>query len=83
MALSVCGKCGHTEFELAEHVLSGSQFKFNFVQCAHCGTPVGVLDYYNLGTLLKKQEQAMADMARRLETMERRMAQPTQALLKK
>jgi hypothetical protein len=53
MAFSSCIKCGSTSFETAEASPNGSKFKLTFVQCSLCGGVVGVLDYYNIGSLLQ------------------------------
>ena len=52
MATSSCSKCSSDTFEKKEHVLSGSDFKVNFVQCSVCGAVVGVMSYHDTHTLL-------------------------------
>lgn len=42
---------------------SGSAYKLNFVQCASCGAVVGVLDWYNIGSMLEKQNKAIKAIA--------------------
>lgn len=54
MAKSTCVKCGGTEFELVETTPKKSHFVFSFVQCAQCGGVVGVMDFYNIGNVLKQ-----------------------------
>jgi hypothetical protein len=44
MAVSTCVKCGGHSFELAMFTPLGESNKLTMVQCANCGTPVGVLD---------------------------------------
>ena len=44
MAISTCGKCGGHSFELALFTPVGDRSKLTLVQCAACGTAVGVLD---------------------------------------
>lgn len=71
MALtSTCAKCGGHYFEIKGFEPRGANYKQNFVQCTSCGVPVGVLDYYNVGTLLKEQEKDMEKLARRLAAVE-------------
>ncbi len=53
MATATCPKCDSTTFEAKEHTPRGSNFKFLFVQCAHCGAVVGVMDYFNIGGMLQ------------------------------
>ena len=54
MAISKCIQCGNTTFEMQENSPIGSNFKFMFIQCSSCGGVVGVVDYYNIGQVLKK-----------------------------
>ena len=55
MAISRCIKCDSTNFELVvKNGISGSNYKFCFIQCSSCGGVVGVTDYYNLGAALEK-----------------------------
>ena len=44
MASTTCAKCGHTQFELKEIVVKDSAFRLMSVQCASCGTSIGVID---------------------------------------
>ena len=44
MAVSTCIKCDGHSFELALFTPLGESHKLTMVQCASCGTPVGVLD---------------------------------------
>jgi len=54
MAESTCIKCGNTEFELKLTVPKASAYKLWFVQCARCGSVVGVIDYVNIGHQVEK-----------------------------
>lgn len=54
MPASNCPKCSTKVFEVVEKDdVKNSNFKLNFVQCANCGTVVGVTDYFNIGQMLK------------------------------
>jgi hypothetical protein len=44
MAVSTCIKCDGHSFELALFTPRGESHKLTMVQCASCGTPVGVVD---------------------------------------
>ena len=44
MAVSTCIKCDGHSFELALLTPLGESHKLTMVQCASCGTPVGVVD---------------------------------------
>jgi predicted nucleic-acid-binding Zn-ribbon protein len=54
MAYSKCPKCENSSFEMVEQTPKGSAFKLMFVQCALCNTVVGVMDYYNIGSVLRE-----------------------------
>ena len=54
MAMSSCPKCGANSFEMKESSPAGSRFKIMFIQCASCGTVVGVTDFHNIPILLNK-----------------------------
>jgi hypothetical protein len=44
MAVSTCIKCSGHSFELVRFTPVGESHKLVMVQCAGCGTPIGVLD---------------------------------------
>ena len=44
MAIPTCSQCEETKFELVLQQPQDAKHTFNFVQCASCGTVVGVLD---------------------------------------
>ena len=52
MAISKCPRCEGTRFEMKEANVKDSRFKLTFVQCAACGTVVGVMDYYNMQNVI-------------------------------
>lgn len=58
-----CVKCGNTAFELVESSPLGSNFKFLFLQCSNCGGVAGVLDYFNIGSLLTEQSKLLRKIA--------------------
>jgi predicted nucleic-acid-binding Zn-ribbon protein len=51
---SKCPKCEQTEFEVVNEIPVNSNYELIFVRCKHCLTVVGVLDYYNVGSLINK-----------------------------
>jgi hypothetical protein len=67
MALSSCPKCGNHTFEMQVVEPHSSNYKLNFVQCAGCGAGAGVLDYFNVGARLAKQDEALKKIARALK----------------
>lgn len=68
-----CGKCEGTVFATQEMEPQGAAHKFIAVQCQQCGTAIGVLDYYNLGTLLKTQAEQIAQLRTDLHEMSGRL----------
>lgn len=51
---SRCPHCQSTGFEVVTEEPKDSNFKVIFVRCQSCKTAVGVLEYYNSGTLIHK-----------------------------
>lgn len=56
---SRCPKCETTEFEVVNETPVNSNYELIFVRCTQCQTVVGVIDYYNVGTLIKKLAQKL------------------------
>ena len=55
MATSQCPKCESTSFECVEAInVENLGHEHNFIQCASCGTVVGVLEKYNFGEKLQE-----------------------------
>ena len=63
MAVSTCVKCSGHSFELAMFTPLGESRKLAMVQCANCGTPVGVLDTASRAAIedLKNKTAAIDD----------------------
>lgn len=51
---SKCPKCENSAFEVVNELPVNSNYELIFVRCVNCRTVVGVIDYYNVGTLIKK-----------------------------
>jgi hypothetical protein len=68
MAVSTCLKCAGHSFELALFTPLGGSHKLTVVQCAGCGTPIGVLDPASgpLINALKNQITAIDDRLTRI-----------------
>ena len=73
--MSTCSKCNGTMFKVVEKEPVGSNFKVMFVQCSSCGVPIGVLDYYNLGSLLQEQKKLIEALASRVSNVEHSLNQ--------
>jgi hypothetical protein len=71
--MSNCLKCNGTQFTVVTQSPSGTEFKLNFVQCSSCGTPIGVLEFYNIGTILTEQEKLLTEMSSQLSMMENKL----------
>ncbi|MDD5394963.1 MAG: hypothetical protein PHE17_18245, partial [Thiothrix sp.] len=63
MAWSTCPKCGGHMFEIKENEPSGSAYKVMVFQCTGCGHPFGIMDYFNIGTLLQNQKKDISDLS--------------------
>ena len=59
MAYSACPKCNGHYFEMKEAEPANALYKVNFIQCSSCGAVVGVIDYFDLGTLIHKLARAL------------------------
>jgi hypothetical protein len=60
--LSKCPSCNSGFFENQEKTVSGYQFKLNFIQCAGCGSVVGVMPYYDPGITGHANEKALKEL---------------------
>lgn len=67
MAATTCGQCKGSTFELVTQRPTNSQFPINFVQCASCGSVVGVLEEHNAGEVAYKLEGILKKIASKLE----------------
>ncbi len=70
MALSKCPHCNNTSFETKEVSPSGSPFSAIFIQCAGCGAPAGVMDFYNIGTLLNIQGAKIEELLQKIDKLQ-------------
>ncbi|MCK1632659.1 hypothetical protein [Bradyrhizobium sp. 162] len=75
-----CPHCEVTRFEVKEIEPVDSTYKLTAIQCVGCGAPIGVMDFWNIGTLLKKQEKQISDLSSRLQNMEHTLSQIAQVL---
>ncbi|WP_407313738.1 hypothetical protein [Desulfosporosinus sp. SB140] len=67
MAQSRCLKCGSNRFEVVHaNNLEGTTRAVLFVQCAECGSVVGVLDFLNLSVKAERVKNDLQLMAERL-----------------
>jgi hypothetical protein len=60
MAVSTCIKCGGHSFELALFTPLGESNKLTMVQCANCGTPIGVIDVASRAAIEALQDKVAA-----------------------
>jgi hypothetical protein len=60
MAVSTCIKCDGHSFELALFTPLGESHKLTMVQCANCGTPVGVTDAGSRAAIEALQDKVAA-----------------------
>jgi hypothetical protein len=60
MAVSTCIKCDGHSFELALFTPLGESHKLTMVQCANCGTPIGVADAASRAAIEALQDRVAA-----------------------
>jgi len=51
---SKCPRCSNNEFEAVKETPVNSNYELIFVRCTSCKIVVGVIDYYNVGTLVNE-----------------------------
>lgn len=59
MNTSKCPKCENTEFEVVNETPVNSNYELIFVRCTNCLSVIGVIDFYNVGSLVKKLAQKL------------------------
>ena len=74
MAFSKCVSCGNGYFEVVEKEPRNSNFKVMFVQCSSCGGVVGVMDFYNIGTIVKNLEKEIENNKSAINTVNHNLA---------
>jgi predicted nucleic-acid-binding Zn-ribbon protein len=75
-----CGKCENSAFKVQELNAQGANYKLFAVQCVSCSTPIGVMEYYDNGALLKKQEKAIAALEQKIDYIQSSVGQIAHAL---
>jgi hypothetical protein len=78
--MSTCAKCGGSSFRIATNEPRGSRYKLNFVECGGCGSPVGVIDYFNTGAQLEEQKQQIAQLERKIDHLDHLLRQIAQRI---
>lgn len=56
---SKCAHCQSHRFELHTESPEKAAFKVNFIRCAGCKNPIGVMDYYDIHTSVKALENKL------------------------
>ena len=82
MALSTCAKCSGRSWEVQLVEPSGAHAEQYFIQCSHCGTPAGLLGFQYAAALIKEQAESIAELQKRLKTVESYVRNIDQNLLK-
>jgi len=60
--------CNSFRFELKEASPENSRYKFYFIQCALCGNPIGVTDYYHTHTAIEAMKKEIESKIRNIES---------------
>lgn len=69
-SIAKCGHCGHTGTKTAEIEPQGAAYKQTAICCSSCSAILGVVGYYDTGTLLKKAETERAELKQRIASLE-------------
>jgi hypothetical protein len=65
MARSTCVKCDGNTFEgVVNRHIRGLDFAMVMIQCTSCGGVVGVTEYYSVGHIQQRQNEALKSIAR-------------------
>ena len=67
---SKCATCNSLSFEMVEQSPKNSKYKFFFVQCSICGSPVGVLEYFNSGAKIEIVEKKIQSLESKIDNLE-------------
>ncbi|MDO9536433.1 MAG: hypothetical protein Q7J85_14160 [Bacillota bacterium] len=68
--MACCPKCDNHSFEMVEAEPKNCRFKVMFVQCSSCGAVVGVMDFFNLSTLIHELNDKTETIDNKLEDIE-------------
>ena len=75
-----CQKCGGETFRLRDHTPAGSSHKITMAICTSCGSPAGVLATYDVEGVLLKQQKAIAELDRKVSSIDDGIIQIADAL---
>lgn len=75
-----CGHCGKIGTKIETIEPNGAQYKQTAICCMHCNSILGVTDFYNAGTLLKKAETERAAMSKKIGDLQSQLDQVLRAL---
>jgi hypothetical protein len=79
MAISICPSCRSSFFETKEVEPRNAGAKLTFIQCASCGTVVGVSEFFSTANLLRKHEAALKAVAAGISELRDLLSQLPQA----
>jgi uncharacterized Zn finger protein len=74
-ALAKCPSCNFTEFENAVKSVQGYNYQLNFIQCARCGSVMGVLPFYDPGVLAHSNHEEIKRLKATLGHLEMLLTQ--------
>lgn len=72
--MSTCVQCRTGSFEVVTVAPTGTQYKYNFVQCSICGGVVGVVDYFAVGSNLDAQSKVINGVRQALDAVQQTVA---------
>ena len=75
MADSACPKCATSNFEAKVTELAQMNFKTIFIQCADCGTVIGITPYIDAGIVSTANKSLLGLIINQLNGIESKLAQ--------
>ena len=83
MPTTTCVKCEHQLFEMCDQRPTGARYPIVVVQCAACGTPIGILEVADVGVQLRARKQEIELLASQLSAVESMVQQVLRVLQEK
>lgn len=79
-SIAKCGHCGNSGTKITSIEPNQSAYKLSAICCAHCNAILGVMDYYNTGTLLKGAEKEIGVMNAKIDRLQYQVDQLLRAV---
>ncbi len=73
MASPQCPTCKSHNFKISESTPVSANFKIMLVYCNSCGTVVGTMDYFAVGSLVSNQDELLKKHSQSLASIESKL----------